>query len=271
MSTPRLLFIIPAFNEEQALPKVLATLATQHPDADIVVVDDGSLDATAEAARTGGAVVLGLPFNLGIGAALRTGFVYAVRQGYDRAVQFDGDGQHEADAVRSLLDALDQGANMAIGSRFADPGSTYDPGRVRGKAMGALRFLVRRLTGTRYSDTSSGFRAFDRPMLEFFARTYPSEYMESVEALVMASVEGFRVVEVPVEMHEREAGEPSNASFKLAYHFLRLLVVLTATAFGRRRPAPAVITAPSVQPEGTFPADALSAPAPSPDAPEASP
>ena len=257
---PRLLFVIPAFNEEQALPKVLTTLASQHPDADVVVVDDGSLDANAEVALAGGAVVLGLPFNLGIGAALRTGFVYAVREGYDRAVQFDGDGQHEADAVQSLLDALDAGADMAIGSRFADPESTYDPGRIRGKAMGALRFLVRRLTGTRYSDTSSGFRAFNRPMLEFFARTYPSEYMESVEALVMASVEGFTVVEVPVEMHEREAGEPSNASFKLAYHFLRLLVVLTATAVRRRRPAPAVLTAPSVQPPAPPDEDTASGP-----------
>jgi glycosyltransferase involved in cell wall biosynthesis len=243
------LFVIPAFNEEQALPKVLATLASQHPDADVVVVDDGSRDRTAEVGRAGGAVVLGLPFNLGIGAALRTGFVYAVREGYDRAVQFDGDGQHEAHAVQSLLDALDGGANMAIGSRFADPDSTYDPGRIRGQAMGSLRFLVRRLTGTKYSDTSSGFRAFDRPMLEFFARTYPSEYMESVEALVMASVEGFRVVEVPVQMHEREGGEPSNASFKLAYHFLRLLVVLTATAVRSRKPAPASATAPSLRPD----------------------
>jgi glycosyltransferase involved in cell wall biosynthesis len=248
-TTPRLLFVIPAFNEEEALPKVLAKLADQHPEADVVVVDDGSTDATAEVGRAGGAVVLGLPFNLGIGAALRTGFVYAVREGYDRAVQFDGDGQHEADAVQSLLDALDAGADMAIGSRFADPASAYDPGRVRGKAMGGLRFLVRRLTGKPYSDTSSGFRAFDRPMLEFFARTYPSEYMESVEALVMASVAGFRVDEVPVQMHEREAGEPSNASFKLVYHYLRLLVVLTATAVRRRRPAPAVTIAPTVVPD----------------------
>jgi glycosyltransferase involved in cell wall biosynthesis len=223
----------------------------------VVVVDDGSTDATAAVGRAGGAVVLGLPFNLGIGAALRTGFVYAVREGYDRAVQFDGDGQHEADAVQLLLAALDDGADMAIGSRFADPTSSYDPGRVRGKAMGGLRFLVRRLTGTRYSDTSSGFRAFNRPMLEFFARTYPSEYMESVEALVMASVEGFHVVEVPVQMHERDAGVASNTSFKLVYHYLRLLVVLTATAVRRRRPAPASTIAASSLP---LPTDEEAAP-----------
>lgn len=272
---PRLLFVIPAFNEEAALPKVLATLTRQHPDADVVVIDDGSRDATAHVAREGGAVVLGLPFNLGIGAALRTGFVYAVRNGYDRAVQFDGDGQHEADAVDSLLRALDDGANMAVGSRFADPGSSYDPGRVRGKAMGALRVVVRRLTGTAFSDTSSGFRAFDRPMLEFFARTYPSEYMESVEALVLAATSGYRVVEVPVQMHEREEGAPSNASFKLVYHFLRLLVVLTAIAVRRRRPRPAplaeegaaVLAEPTVHPTNTStdPADPAEPAAPCDD------
>jgi glycosyltransferase involved in cell wall biosynthesis len=236
MSThPRLLFIIPAFNEEDALPKVLATLTSQHPSADVVVIDDGSSDRTAEVGRQGGATVLVLPFNLGIGAALRTGFVYAVRHGFDRAVQFDGDGQHEADAVADLLAALDAGADMAIGSRFADPSSSYDPGRVRGRAMGGLRFLVRRLTHKRFTDTSSGFRAFNRPMLEFFAATYPSEYMESVEALVMASTSGYRVEEVPVQMHERDAGAPSTTSFKLVYHYLRLLVVLTATGFRSRK------------------------------------
>jgi len=255
MTSPRLLFIIPAFDEELALPKVLATLASQHPDADVVVIDDGSSDRTAEVAREGGAAVLVLPFNLGIGAALRTGFVYAVRNGYDRAVQFDGDGQHDADAVDSLLAALDAGADMAVGSRFADPQATYDPGRIRGRAMGALRFIVRRLTHKPFSDTSSGFRAFNRPMLEFFAATYPSEYMESVEALVLASTEGYRVDEVPVPMHEREAGEPSNASVKLVYHFLRLLVVLTAIRLRRRRkeqPNPAAAQT-GAEPEETTP------------------
>lgn len=229
MSAPRLLFVIPAYNEEEALPKVLATLRDQHPEADVLVVDDGSADATAEVAAAGGAEVVSLPYNLGIGGALRTGFVYAVRHGYDRAVQFDGDGQHIAEAVDLLLAHIDDGADMAIGSRFADPTVHYDPGRVRGWAMGVLRLLVRRLTGERFSDTSSGFRAFSQPMLEFFALTYPSEYMESVEALVMACTQGYRVDEVPVPMAERFAGAPSNQNLRLLYHYLRLLVVLVAT------------------------------------------
>jgi glycosyltransferase involved in cell wall biosynthesis len=227
-ATPTLV-IIPAFDEEEALPSVLRDLA-RRPGFDVIVVDDGSTDRTAEVAAAEGATVLSLPFNLGIGGALRTGFLYAVRNGYSRAVQFDGDGQHLADEIPTLLAALDDGADMVVGSRFAGHASTYTVGRVRARAMGILRFTIRTLTGRQFSDTSSGFRGFNRDVLEFFARTYPSEYMESVEALLLACAAGFRVTEVPVHMTEREAGQPSNRRLRLVYHYLRLLVVLVASA-----------------------------------------
>jgi glycosyltransferase involved in cell wall biosynthesis len=230
-----LLFIIPAFNEEAALPGVLHELDAQFPDADVVVIDDGSTDATAAVASEGGAVVLPLPFNLGIGGALRTGFQYAVRHGYQRGVQFDGDGQHDPAEVKRLLAALDDGADLAVGSRFAEGPADYDVGAVRSRAMGVLRFVVRRVSGRSFTDTSSGFRAFSRPMLEFFAATYPAEYMESVEALLSACREGFVVEEVPVRMRGREAGAPSNRTWRLVYHYLRLFVVILATAPRRRR------------------------------------
>jgi glycosyltransferase involved in cell wall biosynthesis len=234
MSTPtRTLVIIPAYNEEGAIAGVLSELSRAVPDADVVVVDDGSTDRTAALAREKGAVVVSLPFNLGIGAALRTGFVYAVRHDYDRAVQFDGDGQHDPSQIAALFAALDAGADMAVGSRFADSSRSYDVGRVRARAMGVLRFMVRQLSGQSFTDTSSGFRAFSRPMLEYFAHTYPYEYMESVEALVLACAQGFRVDEVPVQMHSRAEGSPSNRRFRLLYHYVRLLLVITATA-GRR-------------------------------------
>jgi glycosyltransferase involved in cell wall biosynthesis len=227
-ATPTLV-IIPAFDEEEALPSVLREL-TRRPGLDVIVVDDGSTDRTAEVAAAEGVTVLSLPFNLGIGGALRTGFLYAVRNGYHRAVQFDGDGQHLADEIPTLLAALDDGADMVVGSRFAGQASTYTVGRVRARAMGILRFTIRTLTGRQFSDTSSGFRGFNRDVLEFFARTYPSEYMESVEALLLACAAGFRVTEVPVHMTEREAGQPSNRRLRLVYHYLRLLVVLVASA-----------------------------------------
>ena len=225
--------IIPAYNEAAALPGVLAALEAHVPDHDVVVVDDGSTDGTANAAEAGGATCLRLPFNLGIGGALRLGFRYAVEQGYDRAYQFDADGQHDASQVSALLAGL-QDADMVIGTRFGS-GDSYRVGRSRGLAMGLLRHMVTQICGQRFSDTSSGFRAFRRPVLEFFATEYPVEYMESVEALVLAVRRGFVVKEVPVVMHDRSGGRASTRNLRLAYHFVRLLIVLLAGDPGRGR------------------------------------
>lgn len=220
----RTIVVIPAFNEEESLPAVLRELAEVVPDLDIVVVDDGSVDDTALVASRAGVPCVPLPFNLGIGGALRAGYRYAVDGGYDRAVQFDADGQHRADQIRVLLEALDDGADMACGSRFAAGG--YDVGRGRGLAMGALRVGVRVLTGRRFTDTSSGFRAVRRPLLDHFAADYPVEYMDSVETLVNACRAGYEVVEVPTLMLERTGGVPSQRPFRLAYHYARLIVAL---------------------------------------------
>jgi len=229
------LIIIPAYNEEATLPSVLASLAEELPDMDVVVIDDGSKDDTANVARNAGVVVLRLPFNLGIGGALRTGFRYAVTNDYDRAVQLDADGQHDPALITLLLDELDH-ANLVIGSRFATT-NDYEVGNARKGAMGMLRFTLRVLSGRTFTDTSSGFRAFDRKVLKFFADTYPSEYMESVEALLAACQAGFTVVEVPVTMYQRVGGQPSNRSLKLAYHYTRLMVaLLSMAAFKRSEP-----------------------------------
>jgi glycosyltransferase involved in cell wall biosynthesis len=225
MSESRALVVIPAFNESAALPGTIADLRAVRPDLDIVVVDDGSLDDTAAVARSLGVEVLPLPFNLGIGGALRCGFRYAVRHGYQRALQFDADGQHLASEIDALLAPLDDGADMVVGVRFGGS-SDYQVGRGRKAAMGLLRLLTRWLTGRRFSDTSSGFRAFSRRMLERFAEEYPLEYMDSVEALVLAVRGGYDVREVPAVMRARAAGAPSNRRFRLAYHYVRLLVVL---------------------------------------------
>lgn len=233
----RTLVIIPAFNEEEALPSTLKELRTHHPDLDVVVVSDGSVDATAEVARAAGVTVLELPFNLGIGGALRTGFLYAVREAYDAAVQFDADGQHDPAHIDALVRALEEGADMVIGSRFAETSARYEVGGTRRSAMRILQIAVRLLAGRRYSDTSSGFRGFNRAVLTFFSKNYPSEYMESVESLILATFEGFEVVEVPVDMRQRAAGVASSRSLKLAYHYLRLMLVLGSSASRRRRPS----------------------------------
>jgi glycosyltransferase involved in cell wall biosynthesis len=254
-STVRTLVIVPAKDEEASLPRVLAALRATEPGLDVVVVDDGSSDGTARVARESGAVVLSLPFNLGIGGALRTGFRYAVRNGYDRGLQFDGDGQHDPTQIRLLLAALDAGADMAIGNRFGGHGQSYQLGRVRARAMGFMRFIVRQFSGTRFADTSSGFRAFNRDVLELFARDYPAEYLESVEALLLACGAGFRVDEVPVRMHNRAEGAPSNRRLTLLYHYLRVLLMITVTASRRPRSTQtaAVRRHPGDDPDGPGP------------------
>ena len=232
--------VMPAFNEAEALPGVLAELAEAVPDHEVIVVDDGSSDDTAGVAAAAGVTCLRLPFNLGIGGALRLGFRYAADKGFDRAYQFDADGQHDPSQIATLLAGLEH-ADMVVGTRFGargadDPGSSegaYRVGRGRNLAMGLLRWLVRRATGRRFTDTSSGFRALRRPVLELFATDYPVEYMDSVEALLLAVRHGFTVIEVPVRMRERRGGRPSNRNLRLAYHFVRVLIVLTS-GLGRR-------------------------------------
>src|SRR4051812_27335354 len=204
----RTLIIIPAYNEEAALPGVLEELADVVPEHDVLVVVDGATDSTADVARQAGVVVAELPYNLGIGGALRTGFRYAAQRGYERAVQFDADGQHDPTEIKTLLDALDDGAQLVIGTRFArseTETADYEVGRVRRGAMGLLRFSFQVLSGHKFSDTSSGFRGFSQPVIEYFSRTYPVEYMDSVEALLLACFAGFSVVEVPTTMRSRSA------------------------------------------------------------------
>lgn len=233
----RTLVILPALNEEAALAAVLQELALLCPQLDVLVVDDGSTDGTADVARAEGVPVAVLPFNLGVGGALQTGFRYALAHGYGRAIQFDADGQHDPTQVPALLAALDEGADLVIGSRFAapEPGTEYDVGRMRGGAMGVLRIAVRWLSGRRFTDTSSGFRAFSAPLLAFYAANYPNEYLgDTVEALLLACQAGYRVVEVPVSMRVRAAGTPSTQNVRLAYHYLRALVSLLSRAPIRR-------------------------------------
>jgi glycosyltransferase involved in cell wall biosynthesis len=232
----RTLIIVPALNEEESLPATLKELREVVDDVDVVVIDDGSTDATAEVARRAGAVSARLPFTLGVGGAVRVGLHYAQRYGYDRAVVIDADGQHDPAGITALLDALDRGADMAVGSRFASGDDDYPVGRTRRQAMRFLGAIVRFLTGQRYSDVTSGFRAFDRPVIELLAREYPVEYLaDTVEALLIVRYAGLRVDEVPVRMRPRAAGIPSTRRFRLVVNYLRLLIGILGSASRRAR------------------------------------
>lgn len=225
--------IIPAFNEAESLPSVIREIKELFPDHLIVVVDDGSTDETADVAKKFDCVCLSMPFNLGIGGALRLGFRYCLDREIDYAYQFDADGQHDPTQISSLLSELEN-SDMVIGSRFSTDYS-YEVGQSRKAAMNFLRFLVRIYTGQKFTDTSSGFRAFRKPVIRLFAKEYPVEYMDSVEALLIASKNGFKVSEIPVQMRERSAGQPSNRNFRLVYYFLRLLIVLLAGTRGKKK------------------------------------
>jgi glycosyltransferase involved in cell wall biosynthesis len=229
---PAALVVVPAFNEQAALPGTLAEVLRVVPARQIVVIDDGSPDDTAGAARAAGVAVVRLPYNLGIGGALRTGFSYALEHGFERAVQIDADGQHDPVEMAVLLAALDDGADLVIGSRFL--GGGYEVGHTRGLAMRLLGRFVQTLTGRRFTDTSSGFRAFGPRAMRLFARRYPAEYLsDTVEAILIACRAGLVVEEVPVRMRIRAEGAPSTRRFRLAYHYVRLLVVMAAGA-GRK-------------------------------------
>lgn len=236
MTAVRTLVVIPAFNEEAALPATLEELHRALPGISVVVVDDGSSDRTAERARAGGAVVVVLPFNLGVGSAVRTGLRYALDHGYERAVVFDADGQHDARAIADLLAVLDRGADVALASRFGPGTEAYPVGRVRKAAMRLLARFVHHLTGQTFTDPTSGFRAFDAPAIRLLARAYPVEYLaDTVEVLLILSSAGLTIEEVPSSMRTRSAGQPSNRRFRLVANYLRVLVGLSGAAVFRKR------------------------------------
>jgi len=240
VSDGRALVVVPAYQEEQALPVTLKELHDVAPDLDVLVVDDGSRDATAKVAAAADVKVARLPFNLGVGAAVRTGLRYAVDNGYQRVVVVDADGQHDPATIATLLAALDDGADMVIGSRFSGEGSSFEVGRTRSRAMKSLHRVVRWQTGQSFTDTTSGFRAFDGPVVTMLARDYPVEYLaDTVEVLLMVCRAGYKVVEVPVAMRTRAGGQPSARHLQLAYNYLRLMIGILASASRRAMPPPA--------------------------------
>lgn len=220
--------IVPAWNEREALPGVLAELARELPDADVLVVNDGSTDGTADVARASGtARVLDLPLNLGVGGAMRAGYRFAAREGYRAAVQVDADGQHDPADVARVVAALDEeGADVVIGARFAGVGA-YQARGPRRWAMTVLSTVLSRIARTRLTDTTSGFRASNRRAIRLFADEYPAEYLgDTVESLVIACRSGLTVRQVGVQMRPRAGGTPSHNPLKAAIFLGRAMLAL---------------------------------------------
>ncbi len=231
----KLLVLVPAFNEEHSVGAVVQEIHQALPDADVLVVDDGSTDRTAEEAAVAGAMVLPLPFNLGVGGAIRAGFRFALRHGYTAVVQVDGDGQHDPAEAGRLLARLDQ-ADVVVGARFAGRGD-YTVRGPRHWAMVLLAALMSRMVGTRLTDVTSGFRAFNRAAVSVFARFLPVDYLgDTVESLVIASRFGLVVTQEPVRMRPRRQGQTSQRPLRAAAYLARALVVLLLASIRRWPP-----------------------------------
>jgi glycosyltransferase involved in cell wall biosynthesis len=229
-SAPRRLAIVPAFNEAASVGRVIDEIRVADPGFEILVVDDGSTDETAAVARAHRARVVSLPFNLGIGGAVQTGYRYARDHGFELAVQVDGDGQHDPRELAVLMRPVLAGeADLSVGSRFAGTGEYRAPAARR---LGIRLFAraISRIAGQPVTDTTSGFRAANRRAIELFADDYPHDYPE-VEATVMVVREHLRLVEVPVAMRERAAGRSSITAARSIYYMAKVLVALFVGLF----------------------------------------
>lgn len=227
--------IVPSFNEELSIAKVVRGVTSRACVCDILVVDDGSADRTANFAAEAGARVVKLPFNLGIGGAVQTGYRFAEVQGYDVAVQLDGDGQHPAEEIERLIEPIVAGdADLVIGSRY------FDQGRLQGNVSslsrvvgsGVLSLAIMLLSGKRVCDPTSGFRAVGRPLIRRFAADYPIDYPEPV-SLLWALTKRYAVLEIPVSMVPRAFGTSSIRSFRAIGYMIKVLWSMCLTRIYR--------------------------------------
>ena len=232
-SSPRILLVIPAFNEAPRLPALLSRLQALQLELEIVVVDDGSRDATSAVAARAGATVLRHPFNLGYGAGLQTGYKYALAAGADCVVQMDADGQHDASDVARLLEPLLRGdCDLVIGSRFLAP-TGYEMGAIR--TLGRRFFVgLARAFGILVTDPTSGFQALDRKVLQLYASDiFPSDYPD-VDVLLTAHRHGLRVSEISVEMHASPRKSTLHGGLRSVWYLYKMLLAVWAASAGGR-------------------------------------
>jgi glycosyltransferase involved in cell wall biosynthesis len=221
----KLLAIVPCYNEEATVSAVVREIKSARPDADVLVVNDGSKDGSAIAAESAGAFVVNLPYNMGIGAAMQTGYKYALRGGYDIAVQVDGDGQHDPAELGKILTPVQNGeADVVVGSRFMD-GEGFKSTPMRRLGIGMFSKVLSVLTGEPVSDPTSGFRAAGRKAVGLFAGEYPEDYPE-VESLFLAHLAGLKLRETPVLMRPRGGGRSSITPVRSAYYMVKVMMVL---------------------------------------------
>jgi glycosyltransferase involved in cell wall biosynthesis len=226
---PRVLVMIPAYNEQANIARVIKKIYESTPEADIVVVDDGSKDATAMLAESAGAQVVSLPFNMGYGVACQTGFKYAFRNGYDYLIQMDGDGQHEPECIPELLAAVqDPQVDIVLGSRWLGLVEYKGPlFRKFGKFF--FGFLASSITHHNVTDPTTGFQALSRQVIHFYCTdVYPVDYPDA-DVIIMLDRAGFRVKEVPVIMYLSQTGQSMHAGLRPLYYGIKMIMSITMT------------------------------------------
>jgi glycosyltransferase involved in cell wall biosynthesis len=228
------LAVVPAYNESATIVSVVEALHRHAPEFDTLVIDDGSTDGTEALASSAGATVLKLPFNVGIGGAVQTGFVYAREHDYEFLAQVDGDGQHDSVELARLITTMEQEAvDMVCGSRFLTDDYRYPAPISRRTGIHIFSFLLSRIVGMHVSDPTSGFRLYNRRAIELFSRHYPHDYPE-VEAVLILHHHRLRMSEIPVKMYTRGGGISSISTGKSAYYMIKVLLALFV-GLGRRR------------------------------------
>lgn len=230
--------IVPAYNEAATVAKVVQGIRQQLPESVVAVIDDGSSDDTPLVAKTAGAFVLRLPFNLGIGGAVQTGLKYAERSGFDVTVEIDADGQHDPGRLRLLVDMLvDSQTDMVIGSRFAGI-RAYRASWLRLFGIRLFSLLIKLVTGARVYDSTSGYRAYNRRAVAFLARQYPADFPEP-ESIVMLLNAGFRIQEMPMDMNSRQGGQSvigrHDLSWRAAYFVLSNAIAILVSGLKEKR------------------------------------
>lgn len=232
----KLAVILPAHDEEAAVGRTMEEIRSALPDADIIVIDDASTDATARIAEAAGARVIRLLCNLGIAGARETGYRYARLMGYDLVVQMDADGQHDPAYAAAVLEPVRDGAlDMCIGSRFLRPDEFREPA-LRRAGIAVIRWMIRSLTGQRISDPTSGFRAVNGRVIGLYQEGYPYEYPEPEEIVYLRGA-GCRIGEVPVRMRERRGGKSFVTPLVSVYYMCEVALALVSARL-RKPPAP---------------------------------
>lgn len=233
----KVLLVVPSYNEEENVlnnyQKILDYNKKSKIKYDVIIINDGSKDRTEEICIKNNIPHITLVHNLGIGGAVQTGYKYALENGYDIAVQFDGDGQHDVRYVKDIIDPIIKGeANMVIGSRFVDKTSSDFKSTVaRRFGINIISFFIKLVTGKRIYDTTSGFRAIDKDLIKMFATDYPVEYPEPVSTTKVLKNK-YKVEEVAVSMNERVGGKSSIIAWKKAYYMINVVLSILVVGIG---------------------------------------